>query len=133
MRATLVLDADHEALRQLRPWLDGSVGVLDADLVGMIELAVHELAANIVDHADAEGQRLVIELERIERTLRFELRDNGSPVQLPSESDLEPHPRVRGYGLVIVRQLASRVHYERSGSENVWSIDFEVDPDVESG
>ena len=132
MRATLVLDANHEALRQLRPWLNGSVGDVDADLVGMVELALHELAANIVDHAETSAPRLVIHLERADRTLRIELRDTGRPVRLPAENELEPHPRVGGYGMVIVRQLASRVHYERSGSENVWSIDFDVRVDVET-
>lgn len=135
MRTTLVLDANHEALRRLRPWLDGSVGDVGADLVGTVELALHELAANIVDHAETSAPRLVIHLERLDEMLRIELRDTGRPVRLPAETELAPHPRVGGYGMVIIRQLASRVHYERSGSENVWSIDFDlqIGIDVETG
>lgn len=66
-------------------------------------------------------------LERVDRTVQIELRDDGDLVHLPSETDLDPHPRVGGYGLMIVRQLATRVRYLRSGSENVWLIDFQIE------
>lgn len=128
MRSSLVLETTHDALRQLRPWLTESIGTFDDELIGTIELAVHEVATNIVDHSDTAGRTLAIHLERDDRAVRFELRDSGRLVRLPTETDLEPHPRVGGYGMVIVGLLASRVRYERVGSENVWSIDFDLDP-----
>ncbi len=123
-RSTLVMAADHGALRALRPWLEECLLPGDTEQVGRIELAVQELAANVVDHADTPGERLTVHLDQPAGAVVVELRDDGKPVELPCESTREPHPRVGGYGMMIVEQLASSLHYERIGDENVWRAEF---------
>jgi len=137
MSHTLVLPAEHLELRRLRSWLEKSigpsahaegesVGPLDLDLIGKIELAIHEVATNIIDHADTSGQNISIEIHQSPLVLRVELRDHGKLAALPLPGELGAHPRVRGYGMMIVELLASRVAYHRVDEVNVWSIEFDL-------
>ncbi len=124
-RETLVLTTEHTALRALRPWLERCLQPSDPEQIGRIELALQELAANVVDHADGAGEHFTIHLDQPSGAVRVELRDKGKPVELPCPSTNEPHPRVGGYGLMIVEQLASTVRCERVGDENVWWVEFD--------
>lgn len=130
---TLVLRADHAALRALRPWLDQCLRLRDAEQIGIIELAIQELAANVVDHADTADERLTITLEQQGGAVWVELRDDGRPVELPCPTTKEPHPRVGGYGMMIVEQLTSSLRYERVGNENVWSAEFACETPPQPG
>ncbi len=120
----LTILADHRELRQLRPWLDANASQLDPSLVGRIELCVHELAANVIDHSGSP--ELTLHLVGESSWLQIELRDRGNPVTTPIYDDLEPHPRVRGYGMMIAEQLASELSYERCESVNVWRVRFNL-------
>lgn len=135
---SLILRCDHSELRRIRPWLDSVTHDLDDVTLGEIELAVHEVAANIIDHGVAnprvagdsdfpspsDSTALMLRLDQSPRRLRVQLCDEGHPAVLPGDDDLDPHPRVRGYGMIIVSLLASNVRYERSGESNVWTVDF---------
>lgn len=117
--------ADHHQLRQLRPWLDAQASHLGSSIIGRVELCVHELAANVIDHSGAT--KLSLHLTAEPSRLTVELRDLGTPVDLSAE--LEPHPRIRGYGMLIAEQLASELTYERRGAVNVWQATFDVPTD----
>ncbi len=123
-RETLVLTTEHTALRALRPWLERCLHPSDPNQIGRIELAIQELAANVVDHADTAGEHFAIHLDQPDGAVRLELRDDGKPIDLPCPSTRESHPRVGGYGLMIVEQLATTLRYERVGDENVWWVEF---------
>ncbi len=118
----LVLDTEHEALRRLRPWLNEMLGDLDDPTVGRIELAVHELAANIVDHANPPDRRMEIHLERRLAVVTLTLSDQGRPPRLDALQ--QPHPRVRGYGMMIVEELSSTFGHVRTDGWNVWTLAF---------
>lgn len=124
-RKTLVLTTEHTALRALRPWLERCLHPSDPGQIGRIELAIQELAANVVDHSEPASERFTLHLDRPSGVVRIELRDDGNPVDDAGPSTREPHPRVGGYGLMIVEQLASTLRYERVGDENVWSVEFD--------
>ena len=115
----------HGDLRRIRPWLERRMPGLDDELRGRVELAVHELATNVLDHAGVPDPALELRVHRASDRLRVELRDRGRPAELPGRDDLEPHPRVGGYGLVIVDALAL-VEHARVGDENVWTLGFEL-------
>lgn len=120
----LAIAADHAELRRLRPWLDANTAHLDPLIVGRIELCMHELASNVIDHSGA--QRLALHLIANAGSMQIEIHDSGAPLELPAIGELEPHPRVRGYGMVIAEQLASDLSYERRDSVNVWRARFDV-------
>lgn len=118
----LTIRAEHIELRQLRPWLDSEAAHIDPTTIGRIELCVHELAANVIDHAGAP--QLLIRMTNDPSHVIVELLDSGNPLAPATLSDLEPHPRVRGYGMMVAEQLASELTYERQGSLNVWRATF---------
>lgn len=126
MTSMLTLEATHLALREIGPWL-ASIVHDDADLGG-IELAVHELATNSVDHASSSDGHLTLTAELHDRELRVELTDAGAPFH--QDQVVRPdadEPQVRGYGLMIIEQLADDLTYERVGESNVWTALFRLD------
>jgi serine/threonine-protein kinase RsbW len=102
-------------------------GIQDAEgLSYSVQLAVHEICANIVDHAyDGAGGRIamVARLDRCARQMTIELHDTGRYFDPADdvEHDLDI-PRESGYGLMIARQLLDDVRYERETSQNRWLL-----------
>ncbi len=116
----LTVDATYEAVRALGPWLRE---FLDADEVGSIELAVHEVATNAIDHAEASTVQF--DLCRSGGQVVVSVADDGRPAHPTDVEVNEPDtPQVRGYGLMIVEQLAESVSYRRDGARNVWTLTF---------
>lgn len=127
----LVFHADLLSVRELGPWLAEVVpGHCDPDLasglIPKIELSIHEVCVNIVEHAYADTDGVIeVQVRREGDDLRFDLRDSGrgfdpSLVNVPDPA----HPTIRGYGLMIVGQLSSRLHYERVDDSNRWTVCF---------
>ena len=129
------LHADYESARAIGPWLEEALtelGSLQLDRVGELELAIHEVAINIVDHAfnGAEGHDYTITLRAAEcgTGVVATFHDSGDPfVSAPTPSPTEP--QVGGYGLFIAEQLASSVNYERLDHANRWTLIFTSSPD----
>ena len=130
MTATLELTADYEAARAIGPWLTQTLEDLKAphaERVGELELAIHELAINIVDHAyddtSRPGATYTIGLHCEDDELIASFSDHGC-AYVDERQPKGDEPTIRGYGLIIVEQLASKVTYERVGSENRWTLVF---------
>lgn len=123
----LQIEATHGELRRIGPWLTGLLGPLDVDeTVGVkIELAVHELALNSVDHSEATTVTLIGAID--DRALVIELRDRGCSFD-PAAVSRPTEPQVRGYGLMIIEQIATSVDYHRIGDENRWTVQFCLEP-----
>jgi serine/threonine-protein kinase RsbW len=125
----LELTADYEAARQIGPWLANALDELSAphiERIGEIELALHELAINIVDHAyenAAEGATYTISLTTEADQLRVVFCDQGRAF-VDDHTPPTDEPTIRGYGLFIVEQLASSIYYERVGADNRWTLVF---------
>lgn len=137
----LSVDSNHEALRAIGPWLSTVLDPLDeltkTSLGTRVELAVHELATNSVDHSNSSAATLLLRAELTDASLRVELLDDGDAVDVSSfpEPDLD-QPQVRGYGMMIIEQLVRSLDYERVGGRNRWTAVFDVpnlaDPPAES-
>lgn len=125
------LDATYLGLREIGPWL-GRVfvdfGWADSPSLGAVELAVHELATNVVDHADPPDGLIRVEAQRRQDDLAIRLTDAGRPFeQTDYAAPDENNPQERGYGLMIAEQLATEIEYFRDGDINVWSAVFAVE------
>ncbi|WP_157970477.1 ATP-binding protein [Nakamurella deserti] len=132
--STLSIDANPLAVRDIGPWLRALLTATtptEAEtLVARLELAVHEVCMNVVDHAGlppgaALGLRGAVTADRV----RIEIHDDGSPFD-PSGVP-EPVPgvaQVRGYGLMIVRQLVDTVDYRRTEGHNTWVLELHRTP-----
>ena len=130
----LVVSSTHEGLRAIGPWLNTVLEALD-DTVKLAlqtraELAVHELATNVVDHSHSPDDSFVMVAHLTDTSLQVTLTDNGLPVDVAAipEPDIDA-PQVRGYGMMIVRQLVSDLDYERVDQHNIWTATFDIAPD----
>ncbi len=130
MSEPLRVDANFEAIRAAGPWLRSVLEPLGPErsdaLAGSIELAVHEMATNSIDH----GQSSVIDLHATltDKSLAIVLTDDGDPFEGNDSPAQHPEePQVRGYGLVIVEALTESVTYERQTAGNKWTMRFGID------
>jgi serine/threonine-protein kinase RsbW len=112
------LDAVHNELERFWGRLNGPV---TEDWRMRFELAVSEIAANIVEHARAEEMQFDIGLEG--RRVVAEFTDSGRAC--PSRC-IRPRPRdpfaERGRGLALARSLLDELSYERVGATNSWRL-----------
>lgn len=89
-----------------------------------LELAVHEIAVNIVRHA-YEGRpgwihaRFLLDHDDLVVTLS----DGGRSFSPADAVDPDLHQASEGgYGLFLVRQLVDRLSYTRAGGRNQWQL-----------
>lgn len=130
--STLRIEATFLGLRDIGPWLTELYATSetppDDAKVGAIELAVHELAANAVDHACPADGAIALDASMDERELIVRMTDIGSPFTGADLPDLD-EPQVRGYGLMIIEQVADDLVYERTADQNRWTARFALGTD----
>ncbi len=126
--AALWIDATHASMARLGAFVRRFVlagNAADAEaLADRFELAVHELAVNVADHAyRGAGGSLTVVLEWDGTELRAHLVDEGrgfDPDVLGPVDLTQPHEH--GYGLYLVNALADRVDYRRANNRNTWTV-----------
>lgn len=91
-----------------------------------IELAVHEVCNNIIEHSYGHENGFIVACFRYEQSrncVNIELCDKGRPFD---ETNVTPPdlstPQVGGYGLFLVYQLMDEVSYSRVDEENHWQL-----------
>jgi serine/threonine-protein kinase RsbW len=123
-------------LRQIPLWIRnrlGTVGLLDNaqidQLMTRVELAVQELAANIVQHAyrGLPGHRIEIHLHHGRQEFVVEIVDDGPAFDPDTVSAPDPdEAQVHGYGLAIVEALTRSHQRVRLGDRNHTQLVFDV-------
>ena len=98
-----------------------------------VQLAVHEICTNIVDHAynDCETGRIEVALAVSYQPfgLTVDLRDTGRPFDAAKVAapDLK-RGQVRGYGLFLTKTLMDEVTYRRGiENDNQWQLVMKFD------
>ncbi len=87
----------------------------------LFELAVAEIAANIIEHSrpDVMGLRLTVTAGGVSA----EFTDRGRWCECcPRPAGLVDDEAERGRGLALARTAVDEVHYERTGSLNCWRL-----------
>jgi serine/threonine-protein kinase RsbW len=93
-----------------------------------VELAVHEVCTNIVEHAYGEDPRgrIDVTLELIEKPascLVVELQDAGKPFDAAQTRAVNlEEPQEGGYGLYLAHMLMDDVQYKRHEGRNIWRL-----------
>ncbi len=133
----LTIEANSLAVRALGDWIADVIrtvslpigaGIEEATpgLATTIELALHEVCINIVEHAYGPTHGSIsLTAAHDGSNLCFVTNDDGK--EFDQTTLVEPdsaNPTVRGYGLMITKQLASSVSYARVESRNIWSLTF---------
>ena len=123
-RPTLVIAATPLALRELGSWLDELLSEIPQDeamgLRSRLELAVHEVCMNVIDHAGlAENATVRIEGHRGPHSVEVTVADNGHPFDASgADAGLPEEPSEGGYGIAIARRLVDELRYERIADTN---------------
>ena len=98
----------------------------DDSLAYNIELAVHEVCSNIIEHAYAgvPGRiQMVFTMLVNPPQLVIELLDNGRSFEYASIPLPNPEePQVRGYGLFLIQELMDNVDYCTTVDGNSWRL-----------
>ncbi len=119
----LKLPADYESLRQLGTWLSAVAG---EPVPNTIELGVHEVACNVIDHARPPDGVMTLSASRHGDRLHVTLVDGGQAYGGDAEMAEPGTVQERGFGLFIAEAVASELRYERDGEHNRWSLIFEL-------
>lgn len=107
----------HEALQRF--WQ--GIAVPDDQWRMMFEVAVSEIAANIVEHARPPLIRLVLRAERDRVVAEF--TDTGQGwTGTPAPADVIDELAERGRGLALARMAVDDVVYERQDTRNHWRL-----------
>ncbi|MFN8442657.1 MAG: ATP-binding protein [Caldilineaceae bacterium] len=121
------LSALVELGEQLRAFLSLIPDLAEPEIILYnIELAVQEIAVNIVKHSYAHypGEILMsVALSDVPLQLTIVLEDNG----ISFDPDAIPEPRLgeiqeHGFGLFLVRQLMDEVEYRSENEQNCWRL-----------
>ena len=126
--ARLDIDASPDQGEALGTWLQAvmsdDLGLADEPLCRELELAVHEIWMNIIEHSyDEQGGTVTITADRHGDEVVFELFDAGCDFDPQSVPDPRPdREQVRGFGLYIVRSIMDRIVYEHTPDGNRWEL-----------
>ncbi len=131
---TLILPAALNSLTRAREFVlsEAERAGLRRDRFGDVELALEELAVNIITHAygGAAGE-FKISCGQKGSDFAIELQDGGAPFDPFERSDPDvskplEEREVGGLGIYLVKKLADRVRYERRGDINWIEIRFRL-------
>lgn len=94
--------------------------------VYQLQLAVSELATNIIKHAYRDRPPGAVELRArgVDRAVTLDFFDTGAAYRMkpPTLPDLERLAE-GGYGSFIIQQSVDRVAYDRAGERNHWRLE----------
>ncbi|WP_306117612.1 MULTISPECIES: ATP-binding protein [unclassified Roseitalea] len=136
MQDRLTLDADPAALARLNDWLAArfSEAGLAPAVAADMKLCLNEAVTNTICHGfdDPAGARIAVELQAGPRRAVALVTDNGrpfDPLAAPLAAPIESlrSAQIGGFGIKLMRDTASALHYERVGDTNRLRIECSAD------
>jgi len=125
---TLTLAARADQVRSATSWLQAQAAGLPAQVLGRLELCLHEALANVLEHAGLPaGASIGLELQLQAGRACLILRDPGRAfnpclaVPVPRATRLE-QTLPGGLGLVMLRANADQLEYAYVAERNQLSI-----------
>ena len=135
VRSRLELEPTALATREIGGWLRASLAQLElpaaAAVLPRAELAVHEACMNVIEHGGLpDGSTIELTLDLTPDRLLVRVVDHGDAFDPSTAAALPAEPlRERGYGLTIIRSLATEVSYRRVGEVNELELRIEIGGD----
>lgn len=98
------------------------------DQVYQLQLAVSELATNIIVHAYRDREPGAVEMHGTggDGRVTLDFWDTGAPYQMQRSPPTIPDAEMLaegGYGTFIIQQCVDTVTYERDGERNHWRLE----------
>ena len=116
--ASTRLDSVHYALEGFWQRLGESAA---EDWKMLFELAVCEIAANIIEHARADVMEFDISITRDGNRVIAEFTDTGRPYPKTAKRARDENQE-RGRGLLLAEKVLDELIYERTGATNNWRL-----------
>lgn len=116
--ASMRLDSVHYTLEGFWQRL-GELAAEDWKL--LFELAVCEIAANIIEHARADVMEFDISITRDGNRVVAEFTDTGRPYPRTAKRARDEFEE-RGRGLSLAEKVLDELIYERTGATNSWRL-----------
>ncbi len=111
--------------RRLGRTLLEDLGVVKAD-IDDVEFVVGELCTNVIRHAQSSEGRFLITLEYYADKVAITVEDRGAGFSLPDVAevgtprpDLDGTPRLGGFGLDLVKQLAEHLEFHQTDASGM--------------
>lgn len=127
MNNTITVSCTKKNLKLIRNFVTDYLAAfkLSDILMNQIVLAVDEICANLIIHANHEDPSKFISLAITEKDqmLKFEITDNGVAFRRSEykEPDIEEHVRIGkkgGVGIALVNRIMDKVEFDTVGSKN---------------
>ena len=128
MNNTIRVNCTKKNLKLIRDFVTGYLHTLKLSdiLMNQIVLAVDEICANLIIHANHEDPTKYISLAIMEQKdmLKFEITDNGVAFRQSEykEPDIQEHVRIGkkgGVGIALVNRIMDKVEFETVGTQNI--------------
>ena len=129
MKDVLRIECSRRNLQQVRDFVRGflSQRAVPELLINQVVLAVDEVVANFIIHANGEDERQFIDLELtvVGRALSIEIADSGDTIFQPRPHVAPDLPeyirqgRKGGMGMALVNRLMDRVEFFTRGNHTV--------------
>jgi serine/threonine-protein kinase RsbW len=128
MNNSIQVSCSKKNLKTIRDFVTQYLSQYDLSeiILNQIVLAVDEISANLIIHANQEDASKFMELaiERKNRQLLFEISDNGISFQRSNykEPDIEEHIRIGkkgGVGIAIVNRIMDKVEFSTEDGNNI--------------
>ncbi|WP_018476917.1 ATP-binding protein [Pontibacter roseus] len=127
MNNTITVNCTKKNLKQIRDFVTEYLAgfQLSDILMNQIVLAVDEICANLIIHANHEDPSKYISLAVSEKnnTVKFEITDNGEAFRRSEykEPNIDEHVRIGkkgGVGIALVNRIMDKVEFETAGTKN---------------
>jgi serine/threonine-protein kinase RsbW len=121
-----------EELRRMSAWLAdvGEKFGVTPEVLFKLDTCANEAVFNIMSYAyeDDSNHEISLELLITVNSASLTIRDDGRPFDPSTASNIAvadnlSDARIGGLGILLIRKLASRCHYERIGTINVLSLE----------
>lgn len=128
MNNSIRISCSKKNLKTIRDFVTQYLSQYDLSeiILNQIVLAVDEISANLIIHANHEDSSKYMELaiDRLDGQLRFEISDNGISFQQKNykDPDIEEHIRIGkkgGVGIAIVNRIMDKVEFATDNGRNV--------------
>ena len=122
------IESTYEGVQGLLTKITGALApLLDEAELGAFELCLAETLNNVVEHSYEErpGHVIDVSVAREDGGLRITILDRGKPNPALMQAARMPEPESLsegGFGLALIRTIASKVDYERDNGANITTL-----------
>lgn len=123
---------------RLNQWLDAAFvrGEVSPSIAADLKLCINEVFANLISYAfqDTPNPEIAVEIELRREVATAVISDNGRYFDLrtwpsPEKPTSLMDAREGGFGIGLIRDRATRIHYQRTGATNRLRITCAGSPD----